>query len=201
MDLAVVDAANHLHQQTESFVVDHLVNSAGFGDWSAFLDSYWQCQYEMVQLNVIALMQLTYLYGNEMKSHHFGRILNLSSLAAFTAGPYMASYYATKDFVLNSSQAVAEELRGSGVTVTALCPGPTNTNFETAARMKNSRMFKVFRPANAKDVAEFGYRAMQKGKAVAYYGMPTRLLNFGTQLSSRKTSRKIAAFVNGKPRR
>lgn len=199
MDLAVADAAKRLHDQTAAYVVDNLVNSAGFGDWNVFLDADWRRQYEMVQLNVIALMQLIWLYGNDMRSRRYGRILNISSLAAFTAGPYMASYYATKDFVLNFSQGVAEELRGSGVTVTALCPGPTFTGFEAAAGMTDSRMFKLFRPADAKDVAILGYRAMQNGKTVACYGIYTKFLNVATRLSCRKLTRKIAAFINKKP--
>lgn len=113
-----------------------LINNAGFGDSGSFADSDWQKQYEMVQLNVIALMQLTHCFLNPMIEQGHGKILNMSSVVPFTAGPYMSIYYATKEFVRSFSEAVAEEVKGTGVTVTAFCPGPTATGFEQAAAMK-----------------------------------------------------------------
>lgn len=198
-DLSVVDAAKDLHEKTKSMKVDNLVNSAGFGDWGGFLDSSWQRQQDMVQVNITALMQLTYLYGNDMRRNGGGHILNLSSVASFSGGPYMSIYYASKGYVLSFSQAVAEELKGTGVTVTALCPGPTSTGFESAAQMKNSRMFTVLHPAEARDVAQRGYDAMQAGKVVAYHSAATKLMNIGSRLCPRKTARKFAMYINGRP--
>ena len=124
------------YTQQKGMEVENLVNNAGFGDSNAFLEAAWVRQKNMVELNILALMHLTHLYGNEMKKKGKGRILNLSSVAAFSAGPYMSIYYASKGFVLSLSEAMFEELKGSGITVTALCPGPTATGFEKNAGMK-----------------------------------------------------------------
>ncbi len=101
----------------------------------AFLDADWLRQQALIDLNISAVVRLTYLFGNDMKKRGYGRIINLSSVAAFSAGPYMSLYYASKSFVLSFSEALAEELKGTGVTVTALCPGPTATGFEKNAGM------------------------------------------------------------------
>lgn len=177
--------------------VECLVNNAGFGDQSNFLDADWQKQYEMVQVNIVAMMQLTKCFLKPMISSGEGRILNLSSVAAFCAGPRMSVYYASKDFVRSFSEAVAEEVKGSGVTVTALCPGPTATGFEKAAEMKNSRMFTFFKPASAREVAEAGYRAMMHGRVLYYYGAATRLMNVCSRIFPRRVSREFAKKING----
>lgn len=202
-DLSKVDAAQELYDTTTAagYTVSALVNNAGYGDHAAFLDSDWQRQYEMVQLNVTAMMQLTHLYGNDMRKSGHGRILNLSSVAAFSAGPYMSIYYATKGFVLSFSLAVAEELKGTGVTVTAICPGPTSTGFESAANMNGSKMFTFFKPQSAKAVAKCAYRAMMKGKPVAYHSPATKLFNVGSRLTTRKTAAGFAEKINTKPER
>lgn len=200
-DLSKKDSANRLHEETVScgYVIDNLVNNAGFGDWGGFLDSDWQRQYEMVQLNITTLMQMTYLYGNDMKKQGGGHILNMSSVAAFCAGPYMSIYYATKGYVLSFSEAVSEELKGTGVTVTALCPGPTSTGFEKTAKMEKSKMFSFFRPASARAVAVCGYSAMQQGKTVAYHSVATKTMNVGSRLTPRSITRKFAKYINGRP--
>lgn len=199
IDLSKKDAAEELHEKTRGLAVDNLVNNAGFGDFKAFMDSEWSRQADMVQLNITALMQMSYLYGKDMRKHGFGHILNLSSVAAFCAGPYMSVYYASKAYVLSFSQALSEELKGSGVTVTALCPGPTSTGFESAARMKGSKMFTALKTASPKDVALCGYKAMQAGKPVACHSVNTKLMNIGSRLLSRKAARRFAMKINGRP--
>ena len=200
-DLSEEDAAERMYTftRTEGLVVDNLVNNAGYGDQAAFIDSDWERQRGMAQVNIIALMQLTYLYGQDMRERGFGHILNLSSVAAFCAGPYMSVYYASKAFVLSFSEAVAEELRGTGVTVTALCPGPTSTGFEQAANMEGSKMFSMGRPATAADVAAHGYRAMQKGRPVAYDGAFTKAVNVAARIAPRAVTRTFAGRINGRP--
>ena len=198
-DLAVPDAAAALYAETQKqgLAVDTLINNAGFGDAAPFLESDWARQSEMVQLNIVALMQLTYLYGREMKAAGEGKILNLSSVAAFLAGPNMSVYYASKSFVLSFSQAVAEELRGSGVTVTVLCPGPTKTGFEQAAQMKNSTMFTFMKAATPRAVAQKAYRAMMAGRKVVYHSPQTYLVNLGTRIAPRSLAAKMARKING----
>jgi short-subunit dehydrogenase len=192
-DLSQKDAALNIFDYTREhgLVVNALVNNAGFGDAGAFSGCDWKRQQDMVQVNIVALMQLTYCFLPQMLDLGRGRILNLSSVAAFCAGPYMSVYYASKGFVRSFSEALFEETRGTGVTVTALCPPPTATGFEHAANMgSKSTMFR--RAARAEDVARAGYKAMQKGKALCYCGAFTKFMGFGSRLVSRKTARRFA---------
>lgn len=202
-DLTSLNAVQEIFDliQSKEISIDILINNAGFGYHSGFLDSNWYKQKNMIELNIIALMEMTYVFGNEMRIQGYGRILNLSSAAAFSSGPYMSIYYASKGFVLSFSEALAEELKGTGVTVTALCPGPTATGFETAADMKNSKMFTLFKPASASDVAKSGYKALMSGKTVKYHSIPTQLMNIGARLSPRNITRKFAKSINGIPRK
>lgn len=196
-DLSIVDAALDVYHFTleNEIKVDVLINNAGFGDSGSFADSDWKKQYEMVQLNVIALMQLTHCFLNPMIEQGHGKILNMSSVAAFCAGPYMSIYYATKEFVRSFSEAVAEEVKGTGVTVTAFCPGPTATGFEKAADMqKDSTMFR--KAAKAEDVAKGGIRALGKGRVLSYYGRYTKCMSLLCRLVPRSVARKYAAKMN-----
>lgn len=177
--------------------VDILVNNAGFGDRNAYLETSWQRQKEMIELNILAIMHLTHLFGNEMKKKRCGKILNVSSVAAFSGGPNMSVYYASKSFVLSFSEAIYEELRKEGIQVSCLCPGPTKTEFEKNAHMKNSRMFKAFGSEDAKDVASYAYKQFMKNKSVIYHGKVTYGFNLCTRLLPRKLSRKISMKLNG----
>lgn len=197
-DLSVVDAALDVFNFTleHDIKIDILINNAGFGDSGSFAESEWEKQYEMVQLNVIALMQLTHCFLNPMIEQGHGKILNMSSVAAFCAGPNMSIYYATKEFVRSFSEAVAEEVKGTGVTVTAFCPGPTATGFEQAAAMdKGSAMFR--KAAKAEDVAKAGVRALKKGKVLSYYGGYTKCMSILCRIVPRSVARKYAARMNG----
>ena len=156
-----------------------------------------QKQTNLLQVNIVTLVQLTRYFMPGMIDRHYGKVLNLSSVASFCAGPKMSLYYASKEFVRSFSEAIAEETKGTGVSVTALCPGPTATGFEKAAEMKNSKMFTFFKPTNAKDVAEAGYKAMMKKKVLLYYGASTKLMNIGARISPRSLSRKFAGKING----
>src|SRR3954468_13185859 len=146
--------------RNEAIPVTVLINNAGFGLGGEFADTELTRELEMIQVNIAALTHLTKLFLPAMIKAKSGRILNLASTAAFQPGPLMAVYYATKAYVLSFSEALAEELRNSGVTVTALCPGPTRTEFADVAQTGTSRLFTTFGVASATDVAEFGYDAM-----------------------------------------
>lgn len=198
VDLSREEAGHELfaHTKQNRFEVDILVNNAGFGDANAYLDTSWERQKNMVELNILALMNLSYLYGNEMRKKGSGKILNLSSVAAFSSGPYMSVYYASKGFVLLLSEAMHEELKGTGVTVTALCPGPTSTDFEKNAKMRSSKMFITFGAERPENVAKRGYNGLMKGKAVIYHGKVTFGFNLITRLFPRRFSRKLAQKLN-----
>ena len=192
-DLTNQTAADEVYAYAEQngLKVGALVNNAGFGDFGEFSERSWEKQRDMVQLNVLALMRLTYLFVPAMKAEGKGKILNLASVAAFQPGPLMSVYYASKAFVLSFSEALAVELKKSGITVTALCPGPVRTGFEKNAELSNSGLFKNLKVASAEEVALYGYKKLMKGKTVAIQGGRNRFLVFTTRLAPRSLVRKI----------
>jgi short-subunit dehydrogenase len=172
--------------------VDFLVNNAGFGFPGAFAETDLERELAMIQVNLTALTHLTKLFLRPMVERGRGRIMNVASTAAFQPGPLMAVYYATKAYVLSFSEALAEELSGTEVTVTALCPGPTATGFAAAADMANRRLFKVRTPMTSVEVARQGYRAMMRGKRVVITGTANKLLAQSVRISPRRLVTKIA---------
>jgi short-subunit dehydrogenase len=183
------------HLQVNGTKVDVLVNNAGFGAVGAFAELAVERQLEMVQVNVTAVTHLTRLLLPGMIERHRGGILNVASTASFEPGPGMAVYYATKAFVLSLSEAVAEELAGTGVTVTALCPGPTETNFAEAANARTSPLF-AKAAMSAESVAWVGHDAFRQGRVVAIAGFRNQLLAFSVRLAPSFVVRKIAKRLN-----
>jgi short-subunit dehydrogenase len=177
---------------------DVLINNAGFGTYGPFLEQTIESQVEMIQVNVTSLVELTRLLAPAMVARHSGRILNVASTAAFQAGPLMAVYYASKAFVVSFSEAIGNELSGTGVTVTALCPGPTTTEFQDRARMQESRLAKAAALMDARTVARIGIEAMMAGKPLAIAGMMNRLVAWSTRLAPRQLTTKLARAVNAK---
>ena len=192
-DLTKENAAQEIFDETvkRSLTIDIFVNNAGFGDYAFFHNSDWNKQKQMIDLNIIALTNFTYLFGNEMKKRGYGRILNIASMAGLFAIPYFSTYCATKAFVLNFSQAVNEELRGTGVSVTALCPGPVDTGFENAANLKYTKTFMIGAYSPEK-IAKAGYRSTMKGKPVQFGGFVVGLINIVSRILPRKIVAKIA---------
>lgn len=197
MDLSRKDAAQEVYNETiaKNITIDILINNAGFGDYGLFTETDWYKEYEMISLNITALTQLTKLYAQDMVANGYGRIMNIASIAAFSPGPKMAIYYATKAYVLSFSEAIANELADQGVTVTTLCPGPTDTGFEKVAALDESGLFQKQKVASAKSVAEYGYKAMMNGKVIAIPGcrnwLMTKLLLFIPRNLVAKAVRRI----------
>ena len=181
--------------------VDILINNAGFGDLGPFVDCDPDKQIRMIDLNVRTLTALTRRIVPGMVSRGKGRILNVASVASFEPGPLMSVYYATKAYVLSFSEALHEELRGTGVTVTALCPGPTNTGFAKAANADGTNLFKEAAGADVVKVAEYGYRCMMKGKAVAVCGLLFKLSIFTVRLLPRCVVRRIVHWLQSRTER
>jgi uncharacterized protein len=179
----------------ENVPIEVLVNNAGFGLGGEFAETEVTRELEMIQVNIAALTHLTKLFLPAMIRRRSGRVLNVASTAAFQPGPLMAVYYATKAYVLSFSEALAEELRHSGVTVTALCPGPTRTDFAETARTTNSRLFTIFGVADAADVAEYGYAAMMHGRRVAIPGIRNKILAQANRFSPRTITAKVARLA------
>lgn len=192
-DLSVQNNAMDLVTFVDSQKIkpEYVINNAGFGDFGYFTDTKWERGHEMIDLNIKTLTYLTKVYASEMKSRGHGRIVNVASGAAFQPGPLMAIYFASKAYVLHFSEAVAEELAGSGVTVTALCPGPTQSNFWVAAHKPRVIRFFPGKSPTARQVAEYGYEAMMAGRHVAIYGWTNRLATFLVRLAPRRLVTRI----------
>lgn len=171
-DLESQDGATRLVTEIkdQGLFVHILANNAGYGAFGEFKETALECELAMMQLNMNAVVVLSKLFLPDILASK-GKIMNTCSTAAFQPGPYMAVYYATKAFVLSFSEALAAELEGSGVTVTAFCPGPTESGFQEKANMHDSALVKNKKLPTADEVASLGYRAMQRGQRVYIPGM------------------------------
>ena len=179
----------------EDIQIDALINNAGFGLGGEFAETELRRELDMIQVNIAALTHLTKLFVPGMIKRHSGRVLNVASTAAFQPGPLMAVYYATKAYVLSFSEALAEELRNTGVTVTALCPGPTQTEFADVAHLTSSRLFTTFGVADAADVAHYGFDAMMHGKRLAIPGIRNKIVAQANRFAPRALSAKLARLA------
>jgi short-subunit dehydrogenase len=197
LDLSHPEAPNQLFAELQrgGIAIDVLVNNAGYGRFGEFADVALEESLGQIQLNVTALTQMTKLFLGPMLERRSGKIMNVASTAAFQAGPLMAVYYASKAYVLSFSEGIANELRGTGVTVTCFCPGATDTNFQHRAGTENSRLFKQLSPADVKAVARDGYRAVMKGQTVAISGWRNWLVAESTRFAPRKVVTSISRWV------
>ena len=171
--------------KTANIQINYLVNNAGFGSYGFFVESDWKKTEEMIDLNIKSLTLLSRLFGSDMVANKAGKILNVASTAAFQPGPTMAVYFATKSYVLFLSEAMSNELKGTGVTVTCLCPGATESGFMVAAAMDDSALFKNRKLPTSAAVALFGYKAMMKGKMTVIHGIMNYLIANSIRLAPR----------------
>jgi short-subunit dehydrogenase len=178
--------------------VDLLVNAAGLGVHGFFADTSLEKELESIRVNVRALTEVTKAFLPAMLERHRGVILNVASTAAFQPGPLMAVYYATKAYVLSFTEALAEELHGTGVTATALCPGPTVTEFQKHAGMEDTPLFSGFLVSDAAAVARAGYAGAMRGKRVVVPGLANRILGLGARIGPRRLSTRIARKLQEK---
>ena len=177
------------------FTVDVLVNNAGFGLHGAFVDLPLNRQLEIVAVNITALVELTGLFLPEMISRNRGGILNVGSVAGFLPGPNMAVYYASKAFVLSFSEALHEELRGTRVHLTNLCPGPTDTNFSQTARLNRARASQI-KKMTAAQVARIGHADFRRTKIISLPGFTNKLAALAAKLLPRIAVRRLVAHYN-----
>jgi uncharacterized protein len=191
-DLEAADGAAKLHAdvKAQGLRLSALVNNAGYGLFGEFKDSALAPELAMMQLNMSALVTLSKLFMPDLLATR-GKLLNVASTAAFQPGPYMAVYYATKAFVLSFSEAIAAELANTGVTVTALCPGPTASGFQDKAAMHDSALVKGKKLPTADEVAALGYKAMKRGQRVYVPG----LMNWVMAQSIRFTPRNMVTAL------
>ena len=192
-DLAISSAPDELaaQLQQQGIHVDVLVNNAGFATYGLFAEIDLKAEQDMMQVNMVTLTHLTKLLLPGMLQRGRGKILNVASTAAFQPGPLMAVYYATKAYVLSFSEALAEELRGSGVSVTALCPGPTRSGFQERAKMQQSRLVQG-EIMDVDTVARAGYQGLIGNKRIVIPGGQNKLLAFATRLLPRNLVTRLA---------
>ena len=175
--------------------IDLLVNSAGIGTSGPFLAQDWSLEQDLLDLNVLAMTRLCHTVGNLMALQGGGQILNVASVAAFSPGPWMSAYYASKAYVLHFSEGLREEVKKNGIKVSVLCPGPTRTDFFHTAQLQvgKSGTQKMMSP---EEVALYTVRALAKNRAVIIPGWRNKLIAFSPRLVSRWLSRSIAGLIN-----
>jgi short-subunit dehydrogenase len=197
LDLTATPAPQFLFDQLqrEGLAVDILVNNAGYGRLGEFAEMPLEESLGQIQLNITALTHLTKLFLGPMLERHAGKILNVASTAGFQPGPLMAVYYATKAYVISFSEALANEVSGSGVTVTCLCPGVTDTGFQGRAGTEKTTLFRKLRPMDASTVAHDGYRGLMAGKSLVISGFRNWLLAEATRFGPRKLVTAISRKV------
>ncbi len=191
LNLARPDAAHDVLAHVPQ--CDVLINNAGFANNGKFARTNEAEMLEEIQLDVTTLTQLTRLYLPGMIERKDGKILNVASTAGFLPGPNMAVYYASKAYVISFSEAIAEEVRGTGVTVSVLCPGATATGFQQRAKTRDTRLHR-FPSANAADVAKAGIDGMMRGKAVIVPGITNKIVAFAPRISPRR----MLVWISGK---
>jgi short-subunit dehydrogenase len=201
-DLAVPAAPRQLFDAASAagLSIDVLVNNAGFGHIGPFADADPGRMLKMIQVNVAALTELTGLFLPGMRTRGRGRILNVGSVAGFQPGPIMAVYYATKAYVNSFSEALWEELRGTGVTVTCLAPGPTTSEFGAVSGMDATKMFTVGKVMAARPVALAGVRGMKRGDRMVVTGLRNKLLLFLERFAPRGVVLRIVRWMQEKRR-
>jgi short-subunit dehydrogenase len=196
LDLAQPMAPRFLFDQLQGQAVDVLINNAGFGAFGEFATMREEEILGQIHLNITALTQLTRLFLPAMVARRSGRIMNIASTAGFQPGPLMAVYYATKAYVISFSEAIANELQNTGVTVTCFCPGATHTGFASRAGNDQSRLFKKLGAMQADKVALDGYRALLEGRTLAISGLHNWLVAESTRFGPRKLVTAISRWIS-----
>jgi short-subunit dehydrogenase len=196
-DLSKLNSAEQLFEKakTLNLNVDILINNAGYGVSGPFKDTDMEKETGMLVLNMVTLTKLSKLYANHFLKNNGGHIINIASTAAFQPIPTIATYAATKAYVLSFSEAIAYEFKNTKVKVTAICPGATQSEFAHAADMGDPAMFD--KAPTSRELAEFTYKAMKRGKTTAIHGAKNSFLVFTTRLSPRKVVTAIAAKMVG----
>lgn len=179
--------------------IDILINNAGFAYHSFYVESDYSRQKDLVQLNILTLMKMSYLFGNDMKNRKSGSVLNIASVASYLAGPYATTYYASKAYVMSFTEGLAEELKEYNVFVGCICPGPTKTNFEKEAKLEDSKMFKSLPVSKPEYIAKIGYKAIKKRRVIKNCGPFVGFSQFLTRMFPRILGRKFSKKINRKP--
>ena len=197
LDLSNINQCEELIKYTKenNIIVNKLINNAGVGNFEFFKDGNWENYEKLIDLNMKAVTKLTNYYLKEMINNNEGGVLNIASTAAFSAGPKMAIYYASKAYVLNLTEAIHEEVKDSNIKISCLCPGPVKTEFQNKAGIKKSESAKKYL-MDARDVAKIGYKEFEKGKVIIIPGIKNKMLVVLNKFIPRKVSRSIIYKIN-----
>ena len=199
-DLCKQNVTHEIYEEIKGKNLEMLINNAGFGVFGEFSKTDWQREENMMNLHMITSTHLTKLVIKDMLRVNKGKILNVSSLAAFQPGPLMAIYYASKSFLLSFTEALAREIKGTGVSISVLCPGPTKTNFQSAVSKDTSENKIAVNMGNAKQVADYGYKVFKNGKIVIIPGVFNKFLAFLPRILPRKSVASIVYKIQIKNR-
>jgi uncharacterized protein len=193
-DLSLPDSVAEIYQKLkdDNVTVGILINNAGFGKFGPFSESNWVTEMKMIQVNIVSLTCLTKLILQDMLKRNEGRICNIASTAGFRPGPLMAVYFATKAYVLSFSEAIAEEVRGTGVSITTFCPGATKTNFNKTAGLDDSQYLRIKKATSPRAVAVYCYKHLMRGDGVVVHGYFNRIL----LLAQRFVPRKLVSIIS-----
>lgn len=196
-DLAGATTPEKIFHELRDTPIEILINNAGFGLRGPFAETDWEAEARMLQVNIVAMAHLTKLFLPSMVQRRSGRILNVASTAAFVPGPFMAVYYASKAFVRSFSEALSNETRGTGVTVTALCPGPTRTGFSEVAGVTGLPLFRDGVIMEAAEVARIGFDAMMAGRTEVIAGGRNRIMMAFARFTPRAMLADLTRRLNG----
>jgi len=195
-DLRQPQAAQEVYDLVKQnrITIDYLINNAGFIVYGSFSVTNWPEEHKMIQLHIVTLTNLIKLFLPDMLKRKNGKILNLGSTGSFVPGPFNAVYCATKNYILSLSEAIAEELYGTGVTVTALCPGGTKTEFAGKATSNNKSVY-FFKSMEPNKVAQIGYKALMKGRRLVIPGMLYKIHIFSIRFTPRIIVSKLVRLM------
>jgi short-subunit dehydrogenase len=177
-DLSQIEDCKDLVQELHNTQIDILVNNAGFGDHGEFQDTDVNRQLSMINLNISALTYLTHIFGSKMVAAKHGKIINVASIVAFMPGPTMATYFASKAFVLSFSQALAKEWGKYDVQVLALCPGATSSGFQESSNLLKTNFGQNKNIPSSAEVAQYAFDQLMKGKTLAIHGFRNKVITF-----------------------
>lgn len=195
-DLSKINSAEEIYAEATALAghIDILINNAGIQVYGPFGETKQEDEINLLAVNLISLTKLTKLFLKDMIKRGNGKILNVGSTGSFAPGPLNAVYCASKAYVLSLSEAIAQEIKGTGVTITTLCPGATKTDFARRAGIENVRLFKS-KTMSAHDVAEIGYKALMKGRTTVVAGFYNKLVAFSVRITPRRIVSKISQYL------
>ena len=197
-DMSSVSSPKKIYNKLKDKNIEVLVNNAGFGDFGKFHKSDWKRDEKMINLHVLNTTHLTKLFLQDMVKKNNGKILNISSVAAFQPGPLMSLYYATKAYILHFTEAIADEVKDKNISISALCPGQTNTNFQKSVSSKKNKI--KFNTSCPVKVAKYGYEALKANNTISIPGYSNKFLVFLNRLLPRNIVPKIVRYIQEKNR-